>query len=94
MAQTEAQNLQEQLGTGKVIKLAEPLQTPSGAITELTLRRVRVKDFKRAAEQYPDNAVLQEAQCLAMASGLQNEDFDELSWEDYTLVRQFCLGTH
>ena len=49
MAQAEAQNLQEQLGTGKVIKLAEPLQTPSGAITELTLRRVRVKDFKRAA---------------------------------------------
>lgn len=94
MAQTEAQNLQEQLGTGKVIKLAEPLQTPSGAITELTLRRVRVKDFKRAAEQYPDNAVLQEAQCLAMASGLQSEDFDELSWEDYTQVRQFCLATH
>ncbi|KDN11876.1 hypothetical protein BGI40_00060 [Snodgrassella communis] len=94
MAQTEAQQLQEQLGTGKVIKLVEPLQTPNGVVTELTLRRVRVKDFKRAAEQYPDNVVLQEALCLAMASGLQSEDFDELSWEDYALVRQFCLGTH
>lgn len=94
MAQTEAQQLQEQLGTGKVIKLVEPLQTPNGVVTELTLRRVRVKDFKRAAEQYPDNVVLQEALCLAMASGLQSEDFDELSWEDYALVRQFCLGAH
>ena len=90
----EAQQLQDKLGSSKIIKLVEPIDTPDGAVTQLTLRRVRVKDFKRAAEQHPDNAVLQEAQCLAIASGLQSEDFDELAWEDYSQVRQFCLGTH
>ncbi len=94
MNNNEAQQLQQQLGASKVITLIEPLHTPTGVINQLTLRRVRVKDFKRAAEQYPDNVVLQEAQCLALASGLQIEDFDELVWEDYSQLRQFCLGAH
>lgn len=90
----EAQQLQEKIGTSKTITLVEPIETPTGKVTELTLRRVKVKDFKKAAEQYPDNPVLQEAQCLSQACGLQIEDFDELSWEDYSQARQFCLGLH
>ena len=91
---TEAQQIQQKLGTNKTVKLIEPLDTPSGQLTEITIRRVKIKDLKRAAEQYPDNSILQEAQVLAMASGLQSEDFDELTWEDYSKIRKFCIGIH
>ncbi|HRL33785.1 MAG TPA: phage tail assembly protein [Neisseria sp.] len=89
----QAQALQEQLGVGKVIELLEPLDTPDGKIEKLTLRRVKVKDYKRAAEQHPDNAALQQLAALANATGLMQEDFEELCWEDYQQISQFCLGT-
>ena len=91
---TEAQQIQQKLGTNKTIELIEPLDTPNGQLTEITIRLVKIKDLKRAAEQYPDNSILQEAQVLAMASGLQSEDFDELTWEDYSKIRKFCIGNH
>ncbi|QEY23550.1 phage tail assembly protein [Neisseria animalis] len=88
----ESQKLQEQLGIGKEIVLVEPLDTPTGKVEKLTLRRVKVKDYKRAAEQYPDNAALQQLATLSLASGLMEEDFDNLCWEDYQQISKFCLG--
>ncbi len=93
MSKNEAQTLQEQLGVGKVVELLEPLDTPTGKVEKLTLRRVKVKDYKLAAEQYPDNAALQQLTALATATGLMQEDFEELCWEDYQQISRFCLGT-
>lgn len=93
MSKNEAQQLQEDLCVGKVIELLEPLDTPGGKVAKLTLRRVKVKDYKRAAELHPDNAALQQLAALANATGLMQEDFEELCWEDYQQISRFCLGT-
>lgn len=50
------------------------------------------KDYKRTAKQYPENAALQQLAALAIASYLQQEDFENLCWEDYQQISKFCLG--
>lgn len=89
---TEAQKLQEKLGVKKTIKLVEPIDTPSGAVSEINVRRVRVKDYKAAAERYPENGALQQIFVLSQASGLMEEDFENLAWEDYKKLQSFCVG--
>ena len=93
MAQNEAQQLQEKIGVSQVVTLVEPIHTPNGEITELTIRRVKIKDFKRAAAMHPDSSVMQEMAALSVAVDLQLEDFDNLVWEDYSKIRKFCLGS-
>ena len=91
--QNAAQKIQEKLGAAKVFVLVEPINPPLGEITVVSARRVKVADYKRAAEMYPDNGALQQIQVLAVASGLQAEDFDAMTWEDYQKLRQFCTGS-
>ena len=93
MAQNEAQKLQQDIGVSKVFTLVEPIDTPNGEVKELTARRVKIKDYKRAAVMHPDSSVMQEMAALAMAVDLQIEDFDNLAWEDYSKIRKFCLGS-
>lgn len=88
----EVQQIQEQLGMTNQVKLIEPIETVNGVVDTLTLRRVKVKDYKFAAQQYPENAALQQLAALAVASGLQQEDFENLCWEDYQQISKFCLG--
>lgn len=92
MAQNEAQKMQEQMGLSRTIKLVQPVSTPEGEVTELTVRRVLVKDYRKAAEKYPNNGALQQIEVLAAASGLMVEDFENLCWEDYSRLQQFCTG--
>lgn len=94
MAQNEAQQLQEKIGVSQVFTLVEPISTPNGEVTELTVRRVKIKDFKRAAAMHPDSSVMQEMVALCAAVDLQAEDFDSLTWEDYSKIRKFCLGAN
>ena len=94
MAQNEAQQLQEKIGVSQVFTLVEPISTPNGEVTELTVRRVKIKDFKRAAAMHPDSSVMQEMVALSAAVDLQVEDFDNLTWEDYSKIRKFCLGAN
>lgn len=84
--------MQEQLGINKTIKLVEPIETPTGTVSEITVRRVRVKDYKQAAERYPDNGALQQIYVLSQVSGLMEEDFENLAWEDYKKLQSFCVG--
>ncbi|MBF0802903.1 MULTISPECIES: phage tail assembly protein [unclassified Neisseria] len=88
----EAKQLQEKLGISQTIKLVEPITTPTGEVREITVRRVRVKDYKQAAERYPDNGALQQISVLAQASGLMEEDFENLTWADYKKLESFCIG--
>ena len=53
MAQNEAQKLQQKIGVTQTIQLVQPIETPNGTVTEVTTRRVLVKDYKQAAELYP-----------------------------------------
>lgn len=92
MAQNEAQKLQEKVGLTKTIRLVQPVETPDGEVSELTVRRVKVKDYKLAAEKYPNNGALQQIEVLAVASGLMPEDFENLCWEDYSKLQSFCIG--
>ena len=75
MAQNEAQKLQQQIGVTQTIQLVQPIETPNGTVTEVTTRRVLVKDYKQAAELYPNSAALQQIHVMALASGLMPEDF-------------------
>lgn len=93
MAQNEAQKLQQDIGVSKVFTLVEPIDTPNGEVSVLTVRRVKIKDYKRAAAMHPDSSVMQEMAALSAAVDLQIEDFDNLTWEDYSNIRKFCLGT-
>ena len=93
MAQNEAQQLQEKIGISQTFVLVEPIDTPNGEIKELTVRRVKIKDYKRAAAMHPDSGVMQEMAALSAAVDLQVEDFDSLTWEDYSKIRKFCLGS-
>ena len=92
MAQNEAQKLQQQIGVTQTIKLVQPIETPNGTVTEVTTRRVLVKDYKRAAELYPNSAALQQIHVMALASGLMPEDFENMAWEDYSKLQTFCIG--
>lgn len=91
--QNTAQKIQEKLGATKSFTLVEPINSPTGVITSVTARRVKVADYKRAAEIHPENGALQQIQVLTVASGLQAEDFDAMTWEDYQKLRQFCTGS-
>ena len=93
MAQNEAQKLQQDIGVSKVFTLVEPIDTPNGEVSVLTVRRVKIKDYKRAAAMHPDSNVMQEMAALSAAVDLQVEDFDSLTWEDYSKIRKFCLGS-
>jgi len=92
MAQNEAQKVQNKRGLTETIKLVQPVETPDGPVTELTVRRVLVKDYRKAAEKYPNNGALQQIEVLAAASGLMTEDFENLCWEDFTKLQTFCTG--
>ena len=91
--QNAAQKIHEKLGLTQTFKLVEAITSPLGEITSVTARRVKVVDYKRAAEMYPENGALQQIQVLTVASGLQAEDFDQMAWEDYQKLRQFCTGS-
>ena len=82
MAQNEAQKLQQKIGVTQTIQLVQPIETPNGTVTEVTTRRVLVKDYKQAAELYPNSAALQQIHVMALASGLMPEDFENMAWED------------
>ena len=88
-----AQKIHEKLGLTRTFPLVESIASPLGEITSVTARRVKVVDYKRAAEMYPENGALQQIHVLTVASGLQAEDFDQMAWEDYQKLRQFCTGS-
>lgn len=88
----EAQKMQEELGVNKTFKLVDPIVTPEGKVDEITVRRVRVKDYKEAAQRYPDNGALQQIYVLSKASGLMEEDFENMAWEDCKKLQSFCVG--
>lgn len=92
MANNQAEQLQEKIGMTKTFQLVQPIHSPNGVVNELTVRRVTVKDYKRAAEKYPNNGALQQIEVLAAASGLMVEDFENLCWEDYSKLQSFCVG--
>ena len=88
-----AQKVQEQLGFIKVFPLRKPIMTPMGEVNQVTARLVMVEDYEKAAIEHPENGALQQIQVLTVASGLQAEDFDQMAWEDYQKLRQFCTGS-
>ena len=45
MAQNEEQKLQQDIGVSKVFTLVEPIDTPNGEVSVLTVRRVKIKDY-------------------------------------------------
>ena len=94
MAQNEAQKVPQQHCVTQTFQLVQPIETPHRSVTEVTTRRVLVKDYKRAAELYPNSAALQQIHVMALASGLMPEDFENMAWEDYSKLQTFCIGAN
>lgn len=71
------------------IKLQFPIKTPGGELTEITLRRPKVRDMKRAQQQFPNDAAGTEMALLSMITEqkLTPEDMEELDLADYGAVQ-------
>lgn len=76
------------------IKLSHPINLGSGdLLEEVTLRRVTAGDHRKAAARCKNDPVATEYAVMAMVSGLQQEDFDALDWEDVQLIRGFLFDS-
>ena len=76
------------------IKLSRPITLGSGdLLEEVTVRRVTAGDHRKAAARCKNDPVATEYAVMAMVSGLQQEDFDALDWEDVQLIRGFLFDT-
>ena len=74
------------------LKLAYPVKLADGrTVTELQLRRPKVKDLKQAA-RYSDKTEEQETALLAALVGLTPEDMDELDLADYRKLQDAFRG--
>lgn len=88
---TTASNTATATGNLQPVVLKTPLQTPTGTVLQITLRRAKVRDLKEAQRVSATEAE-QELQLLARLSQekLTAEDLEELDLEDYAQVqRQF-----
>ncbi|MBL8509621.1 MAG: phage tail assembly protein [Chitinimonas sp.] len=61
--------------------LKHPIQTPTGQITTVTMRRAKVRDLRRMPDFGKDDQS-QELGLLALLCGMTIEDFDEVDAED------------
>ena len=71
------------------ITLKFPIKTPAGTVSELTLRRPKVRDMKLAQQQYPNDSAGSELALLAAITEqkLTPEDLEELDLADYGAVQ-------
>ena len=71
------------------VVLKTPLQTPTGTVLQITLRRAKVRDLKEA-QRVATTEADQELQLLARLSQekLTAEDLEELDLADYAQVQQ------
>ena len=64
------------------IKLDYPFSIAGQAVTELTVRRPKVKDLRKAS-RYGETAAEQEVGLLSSLTGCTPEDLDEMDAADY-----------
>jgi hypothetical protein len=74
----------------QVVKLAEPVNFNGAQITEITIRRPKVKDLRRIDDQMKDEMTeLDQGAVMASAlTGQPVEFFDELDFEDFVEVQE------
>lgn len=75
----------------ETIKLDYPVQFEGRTISEITLRRPKVADTRKARKDHKDPAD-QEIAMLATLSGLPPALFDELDMADYSKVQEKLEG--
>jgi hypothetical protein len=73
------------------VKLDHPITLPDRELTEVTLRRIKVKDNLSARKQASDDAE-REIVLLGKLSGLNQEDIGELDMSDYSKLQEALLG--
>lgn len=73
----------------KTIELKFPIKTPAGELTAISLRRPKVRDMKRAQQQYPNDQAGAELALIAAITeqALTPEDLEELDLADYGAVQ-------
>lgn len=77
----------------KTIKLLIPITLGSGdLLEEVTLREIRAGDHRKAAQRCKNDPIATEYAVMAAVTGLQQEDFDLLSWKDVSTIRTFLFG--
>jgi hypothetical protein len=71
----------------EIVKLDHPVTLPDRELTEVTLRRIKVKDHLSARRQGADDAE-REVILLSRISGLNREDIGELDMSDYFKLQE------
>lgn len=71
----------------KKIELDYPITVEGKEIKELTMRRAKAKDMKKAQNSAPDQAT-QELHLFSQLTGINPEDLEELDMKDYTRLQR------